>query len=414
MHKFLKSELLLVSAIFILVLYLSNDFAIIDIRQTALIAAVGVDSSVDGGYEVSVQIAIPQATDQTASNSSAVLSGHGKTVGDALERIGTSTGWYTKLSFCNLIVLGEGLFEEDVMKALDFFLRTDKIQDTARLCMAERSAKEILCSKTPLDELSAFSVTKILEPHSESLSAIAASGLKEFAMGYYSASEFSSMPIVKLKKAEGQSGGGSDVASSEKFDLRAVVSDDTGDSSQENTPSEKQKSHIFDATTTVLLSGGVKKAVLTSEETLVYNIFTHPINEVSVELPNITYEGKSTTAFVSIRNAKKSLKLTFKGAVPVLELELSIDARLDDTDTITSPNGLVKRYVLSDEMIRTLNGYISEKAKAVFEKARAVECDVFQIKNRLYRTQNKYYENMKDCVLQNAELSVKIRTKSYK
>ena len=85
---FIKSKILLLLALFVTVLYLSNDFSIIDIRQTALIAAIGIDKA-DDLYEVSVQIAIPQSTDQTASNNSAVLTGYGKTVGDAIEHIST-------------------------------------------------------------------------------------------------------------------------------------------------------------------------------------------------------------------------------------------------------------------------------------------------------------------------------------
>lgn len=426
---FIKSKILLLLALFVTVLYLSNDFSIIDIRQTALIAAIGIDKA-DDLYEVSVQIAIPQATDQTASNNSAVLTGYGKTVGDALEHISTSTGWYTKLSFCNLIVLGSSLFDEDIMKPLDYFLRTDKIQDTARMCMAEKSAKEILSAKTPLDELSAFSVTKILEPDSESLSSIAATSLKEFAIGYYSESGFSSIPIVKLTEAEGESEGGNNAtSSSDDYALETVKADTIkdrdeikrlsegggeGDDSGDGGMSKNKSSNIFDATSTALLSKGVKKLVLERDETLVFNMLTHPISEASIEAPNAEYEGKTATVFLSVNNIKKSIKLRFTGATPVLELSLTTDVRLDDTDIISEPKELVKNYIVPDKVLEKLSEFFKEKIESVFEKTRAESIDVFQVKNRLYRTQNAYFENMKNTVLQNTKLSATVKTKSYR
>ena len=425
---FIKSKLILILALIVTVLYLSNDFSIIDIRQTALIAAIGLDKS-DGMYEVSVQIAIPQATDQTASNSSAVLTGRGKTVGDALEQIGTSTGWYIKLSFCNLIILGESLFDGDIMQPLDYFLRTDKIQDTARLCMAEKSAKDILSAKTPLDELSAFSVTKILEPDSESLSSIAATSVKEFAMGYYSESGFSSMPIVKLTEAEGDNGGGNSASSSvddkNEVNSRLVRCDlrNNADNAETSYASEsgggKEKSsneisNIFDATSTVLLDKGVKKLVLEKDETLAFNMMTHPISEVSVEVPNVEYEGQNTTVFLTVKNIKKSIKLRFMGANPILELTLATDARLDDADVISDPGGLVKNYIVPDAVLTKLSEFFKNKIESVFEKSRNVQTDIFQVKNRLYRTQNKYFENMKNNILKDVKISVKVKAKSYR
>ena len=425
---FIKSKLILILALIVTVLYLSNDFSIIDIRQTALIAAIGLDKS-DGMYEVSVQVAIPQATDQTASNSSAVLTGKGKTVGDALEQIGTSTGWYIKLSFCNLIVLGESLFDGDIMQPLDYFLRTDKIQDTARLCMAEKSAKDILSAKTPLDELSAFSVTKILEPDSESLSSIAATSVKEFAMGYYSESGFSSMPIVKLTEAEGDNGGGNSASSSvddvERKNAEFAFGNlRNGENSEETTfvsesgggekESSNEKSNIFDATSTVLFDKGVKKLVLEKDETLAFNMMTHPISEVSVEVPNIGYEGQNTTVFLTVKNIKNSIKLRFTGANPILELTLVTDAKLDDADVISDPGGLVKNYIVPDSVLTKLSEFFQNKIESVFEKARNVRTDIFQVKNRLYRTQNKYYENMKNNILKDVKISVKVKAKSYR
>ncbi|MBP5193673.1 MAG: hypothetical protein J6126_02975, partial [Clostridia bacterium] len=141
--RFLKSKLLFLLILGIFFLDLSNDFSLVDIKETAIVVALGVDKT-EEEFEVSAQIAVPQATDQAASNKSTVISGKGKTIALAIESIGTHTGWYVKLSFCNIIRLGSELFDRDVMECIDYFTRTERIQDTAELCAAEKTAKEII------------------------------------------------------------------------------------------------------------------------------------------------------------------------------------------------------------------------------------------------------------------------------
>ncbi|MBQ7165293.1 MAG: Ger(x)C family spore germination protein, partial [Clostridia bacterium] len=61
MKRLIKSKIFLLLVLGILALDISNDFPLVDIKETAIVVALGVDK--DGEeYELSAQIAVPQAT----------------------------------------------------------------------------------------------------------------------------------------------------------------------------------------------------------------------------------------------------------------------------------------------------------------------------------------------------------------
>ena len=123
-----KSYILL--TIIMLIVFLSNDFTLIALQKTAIVASVGIDK-VDDNIEVTMQVAMPQASATTTENNDAVITGRGKTVAEAISEVGSKTGWYPKMSFCNLIVLGEGLLKENSITVTDFFAKTFRVQDSA-------------------------------------------------------------------------------------------------------------------------------------------------------------------------------------------------------------------------------------------------------------------------------------------
>ena len=131
MKKFLRSKFLPIAIAFTLILFLTNNFGLIDIEKTAIVIALGIDKR-ERGYEVTAQIAVPQSTD-SAPNADAMVKGKGVTIADALDDIGVTTGWYPLLSFCNLIVISDELLKQDVMIFIDYFNRTDKIPDSSLL-----------------------------------------------------------------------------------------------------------------------------------------------------------------------------------------------------------------------------------------------------------------------------------------
>ena len=111
MKNYKRAKVMFVAFLATCLLFFTNDCQLIDVQKTAIIIALGIDSAGDE-LEITAQIAIPQATDTQTNNSDAILTAKGKTIFDAIDNIGTTTGWYPKLAFCNLIVFGEELLKK--------------------------------------------------------------------------------------------------------------------------------------------------------------------------------------------------------------------------------------------------------------------------------------------------------------
>ncbi|MBR2968748.1 MAG: hypothetical protein IKC36_02785 [Clostridia bacterium] len=407
MRHFVKSKILLIIVAAVFVLYLSNDFSLLDIKETALIVALGIDKDGDE-IEVTAQLAVPKSSDQAANTPGTTVSGKGQTVAQALENIGVRTGWYPKLSFCNVLVLGEGILHGNVMESIDFFIRTVKLQDTARLCAAEKKAKDVLTAASPLDELSAFSLSKILQKDGESSSTVTITSLREFSMGYYSKSAFSMMPLVKIiEEKSGESEGGAKGSDSPTASAKKA-------SSSKEAPQNAQKKQIFDATATLLFSKGVPVCCLNKTQTMILQLSRRKVTEATVELKQTEFDGKSANVFLALRQNRGRLKLRIINGRPTLDLRLRVVAKIDDTDVTTTPSGLVSGYVVPNNILRDAERLISDAYREMFEMTRACDCDVFEIADKLYRTQNRYYAALKDVALQGTRLEIKVVAKSFK
>jgi hypothetical protein len=307
-----------------------------------------------------------------------------------------------------VVVLGKSVTEGDVMERIDYFIRTIKLQDSAEICIAENTAKEILTASSPLDALSSFSLSKILQKDAESSSTVTITSMREFAMGYYSKSKFSKLPIVKIIKTEGDSGqtNASPIASKAAFVPSLLSAESEGQ--------KKQNKQIFDATTTLLFSSGRPCCTLDKNGTLILNLLSHTVSEAAIEISNTELNGKTANLLLSLRQNFGSVRLRMDGGTPVLRVRLRVAAKIDDTDVTGPPDELVSSYVVPQNVLRDAEQKLTTLVVDAFEKSRGSGCDVFEIEDKLYRTANKYYPALKGRALSEARLDVKISVKSFK
>ena len=121
MHSRNSVRYYLILAAIVTFLFFSNDFGLIDIQKTAIVMAVGIDRE-GPTFILTTQIAVPQSSDQGEQAQAVQIESRGETIADAFNQINAKTGWYPKLVFCNLVVLGEQMIKSNVFDALDFFL----------------------------------------------------------------------------------------------------------------------------------------------------------------------------------------------------------------------------------------------------------------------------------------------------
>ena len=139
MNKF-WTRIFLIAAAILLLLFFSNDFGLINIQQTTVVTAIGIDrSEEEGKIDVSAQIAMPEG-----KKASSVLVQGAETVGEAIAEFNAKTGWYPTLVHCKLVLIGAEATGEDVFSSLDYFLRSEFVEDSCLVPVCEKTAAETL------------------------------------------------------------------------------------------------------------------------------------------------------------------------------------------------------------------------------------------------------------------------------
>ena len=194
----------LIVAILLAFLFFSNDFGLTDVQKTALVIAVGIDRE-ESEFIVTSQIALPKSEKDGENAQSAQIVSKGKTVSEAFEQINAKTGWYPKLVFCQLIILGESAAQKNVFECLNFFLRDEYLSDGCLLAACDGSAQELLNAKNPVEELSGLAASKVLSSHSERVGTVLPSTLREFSASYYAEGKSGYLPILKAEPPQEKS-----------------------------------------------------------------------------------------------------------------------------------------------------------------------------------------------------------------
>ena len=397
---FKRAKFYLIIFAIILINFLTLDFLLIDVEKTALIVAIGIDK-VEEGYEVTAQIAVPEATNQSTKSNESVIYAKGDTLYDAVAEIGNRTGWYPKLSFCNLIILGDSVFEENVMGVIDFFVRSYKVEDSAILCASEKSAKELLMSISPLDNISSFALSKIFVRDHNNASAILTTTIKDFSILYYSPSKSGFMPKVKM------------VETKDKGNNTSSASSLTSNSGAGESGGEKNTPVVYDAETCLLFYDGLKVGELIGDECLFYSLFEKGANDAYFTLTLSDDDGNSGKALISIKKAKSNLKLKKENGIFKLKGELKLRLKITDTDFPQSMKEIATIGKMNDASLRKAENYVEQTLIKTFEKSKNLSCDIFETKELLYRRFNSDFDKYNKDFLKNLTCEFTVSCQNY-
>lgn len=390
---------------FISFIFFTNDFGIIDIEKTAIITALGIDKAGDE-FELTAQIALPQASNTTTENSKAVISAKGATSSEAIHEIGNITGWYPKLAFCNLIILGESMLEENVNASIDYFSRTLKIQDSACLTACEGSAKELLTTATPLDNISAFAIQKILFKNRGMTSDVATNNVKNFSVGYYSRSGSSFMPKIKTIPVESETdadkaGGGSSGGSG-------------GSSGGGGKGGGGSQNIVFDAASTLLFKDGMTVGVLDDHETKVFNLLRETVYENIFIIDDVEEDGKTKDVLLTVIKNKYNLKLEMNKSMPVLKVKSKLFCRLEDCTCTEKESSLESNIFVPDKICKRGEEDFKKYFDSIISKCRESGCDLLKLDEMVYRHHNKYYNALKGRIYENLNVEYDVSISGVK
>ena len=386
-------------------MFFTNDFGFIEAQKTAIVTAVGIDREEDT-FIVTSQIALPQTSNSDTSNdaspSSVQLTSRGKTVADAFHQINAKTGWYPKLVFCNLIILGEKTVQQNVFDALDFFLRDEYALDSALVCTCKGEAKELLDTPTSTDQSSGLAIEKVLSAHAKQVGTALPNSLRELASEHYSEASCSFLPIIAAREQQEKIG---EDGNKKKSDEHKKTNDSKN---KDKKQTDEQKSMVFNASKTALLKKGVMVGEFDEEETLVFGLIKNKIR-----LAEFTVEDDRESFTLDIKNNRQSVKFT-ANSQPHLDIQITLRAGVSDYSVSKGRDFVKDTGALSLEKLQKAEEKTTAFIRQIFKKCQMLECDLFELLDTLKKHEFARYEALKDEVLQTTTLSVKVKFKNVR
>ncbi len=379
--KYKKVKLMLFVFFLISILFFSNDFGLIDIERTAIITALAIDLEDNGEYTVTAQIAVPEATDQNTESKRAQISGTGGTVAGAIKKIGDLSGWYPNMNFCNIIIIGNELASTNVMKVLDYFSRTFRLQDSALIAMTDKKAKDVLIASTPFDNISSFALQKIIIKNTGFENDVITMDIKNFCTGYYSSNSSSYMPVIKILEQKQES---------------SYSTKNSAQSKQSGKNGEEQGSNLFLANTTALFKNGVKVGELDSGQSFVFNTLIRNMKGALFELKGITNNESGNNVLLNVYRNKRKISLDATENEIIYKIDLELYCRMSDRNSENYEQILSSNVPLQEDAKKKAEEFFTSKINELIETEIQTECDFLNIKKTLYRKHFKYYSTLKD------------------
>lgn len=388
------------SAVYLLIfavlafMFFTNDFGLLDLRKTSVVIGVALDTEGDD-VVLTAQLAVPQPAENGENTKFNIVTGKGPTIASALNEINVKTGFYPKLVFCKLIVIGESCFDRDLKTLLDYFFRNEYTGLTLSVAACEGKASELIAQQFPCGNSATDVIDKLLSDEARASGNVSTTTVKVLGEKLFSPSECAYMPYLEngiLEEEGGGEGGGSGGESG--------GSGGGGGGSQQCEESELvcDKCAVF--------SEGVCKGVLSKDQTFALNLLYGDVRHAFME------SGESGEGHVlGLRDCKGDVVFKVEGDSAMLELKFAATVKIQDDERGFSPEK-VKEGGVKDEILRTGEDTVCALFESLFNEIKSLGCDVFGLRTKLYKNYYGRYEEMKDGVYDNLEFKCAVRLKS--
>lgn len=370
--------------------FFTNDFGLLDLRKTSVVIGVGLDIE-ENEVVLSAQLAVPQPAENGENTKFNVVTGRGTTVAAALNEVNVKTGFYPKLVFCKLIVLGESCFGEDITNLLDYFYRNEYTGLTLSVAACEGKASELIAQQFPCGNSATDVIDKLLSSEAQASGNVAAATVKDIGEKLFSKSEAAYMPYLEngvLDKTGGSGGEGGNSGGG------------SGGGSGQCEESELtcNKCAVF--------SKGYFKGVLPVEQTFALNLIFSDVRHAFVESGE-----EKEVKILGLRNCKGGVDLKIENGEPQITFNFKATAKIQDGGEGFSPEE-AKKTAVKREVLKQGEEHIGKLFESLFENIKTLDCDVLGLKTQLYKKFHKKYGEYSDGLLSNAKVKCEIKLKS--
>lgn len=416
----------------LLALFFTNDFGLVDIHKTSIILSVGVDfDEQEEEVQVTAKVAVPKPSQSGDSIEYVEVQGSGVTVADALNEINAKTGTYPKLLLCKLILVGDSCKQTELFRLIGCFYRKDFSELTPLVAMCEGKASDMLAQQSALGDSDGTAIQKVLSDELEKSANVSAVTLRDIALTNFSKSKACYMPYIQASMpgtsesggngenvggeppegGQGGQGGGSSSGSqnggsggSQGGSGGGSEGGQSGQSGGSQGGSQNEGQTVeFTARKTALFTDGIFAGILDEKQSFALNLL-----ENQIRLAVIPCDSGGVHYTIGMRRANANAKFKVDKGVPVMTISYKAKAFIQGAAKNTSPEDTRKDDVVSNEVLESARKEIQSRFEKLVEVCREGDCDIFGVKELLYKFENKYYDAFKDNLLKKMQVQYEI------
>lgn len=379
-----------------------------EFERRAIFTTFGFDKS-EKGYEVT-GLVLAQSEPQHISSNTQMVSAEGRDVSEALYKMSVNLGKEIGFAHCDTFIISDSLKDDDVAKILDFCIRGSSLSQNSKLLTCKGSAKEVIKVNMEKKDQIGTSLARSITNSSDYLS-ITDMDLKEFYNRYYSKSGFAWMTVVEVKEEEEES----------KENGGQGASSTSGGSSATTGGMEQPNKSIKSEGQVALYKKGKLKYILEDDVANFLNIM-NPYSQMGyIYLENIQ-DGDKLIEKISLQIVQKSTDRDYyvqDGEVVCdvkIKLYLNVlSLRTDDIDVYEISE---TETHITDAVKNAVNEYMQNNKDKLMEICEEIKTDVYQISNRIYQFENKYWkesisqEEKDNCFIENVKINLKLDIES--
>lgn len=400
-------------------MFFTNDFGLVDIHKSSIITAVGIDCY-EEEVKVTAEIAVPQPSQSGENINYIRVQGSGLTIADALNEINSKTGFYPKLQFCNLILVGENCQDKQLFRVLGCFYRKNYSELTASVAMCAGNASDMLAQKSDVSDMTSEAIRKVLSDEIEKSANANSANLKEIAMSEFSKSGACFMPYVEINKPgtseEGGNGdnvGGEDAGSSGNGGSPGGSGSSEGglggseggqSSGGSDTESAMPQPVEFTARKTAYFSGGEFKGILNEQQA-----FALALIKNEIRLAVLPCDAEDVHYTIGLKEVDGGVKLKVNNGVPEVEFRLSANAQVQGVRVKVQPEKTVNDDFVATHILKGAEEEVKSRFQSLFDVCKQSDCDILGLKELLYKYNYKYFDAFKEDLYSRSEIKFDIK-----
>ncbi len=404
-------------------LFFTNDFGLVDIHKTAIITAVGIDVA-EEEVQVTAEVAVPQPSQNGENIKYALVQGSGITIADALNEINAKTGFFPKLQFCRLILMGESCREKELFGLLACFYRKDFSELTALVAACEGKASDMLALKSETSDMTSDAIRKILSDEIEKSANGTPMSLKDIAVTQYSKSAACYMPFVEVNEpGTSENGGNGDNVGGEGGN-QGESQDGSGSSQGGSSGSQsgsqggegggsgggsgsQDKAMEFTARRTAIYSNGMFTGILDDQQSFALAAIRN-----NIRLAVLQCDTKDVHYTLGLKNVNCGVDLKVNAGAPELTLKFKAKARINGAKKRLVPEQIIFDDVVPEEVLSAAEAALEKRFNDLFDTLKEKDCDLVGIREQLYKYENKYFDAFKDDILSRMQIKYEIEVNS--